>query len=148
MTTTTASPTPPGMTSWRWGWSMDIQTHQDIDAELCGAALELREGFSRVRLETTLRMAVDEPGLVHGGFIFGLADYAAMIAVNHPSVVLGGANVKFLKPVNAGEVVVAEAAVRSANGRKRSVDVICRRGEERVFEGEFACFVLDRHVLG
>jgi acyl-coenzyme A thioesterase PaaI-like protein len=44
-------------------------------------------------------MAADQRGLVHGGFTFGLADYAAMVAVNDPNVVLGAAEVRFLAPV-------------------------------------------------
>ena len=74
---------------------MNIQTHKSIDQELCGKPLELGDGHSRVELITTDRMAVDKTGLVHGGFIFGLADYAAMIAVNHPNVVLGASDVRF-----------------------------------------------------
>ncbi|HKL82437.1 MAG TPA: thioesterase, partial [Desulfobacter sp.] len=78
---------------------MNIITHQLIDNELCGTPLMVENGKSRVEYTTTSRMAADDSGLVHGGFIFGLADYAAMLAVNHPNVVLGGADVKFLKPV-------------------------------------------------
>jgi acyl-coenzyme A thioesterase PaaI-like protein len=92
-------------------------------------------------------MQVDASGLVHGGFVFGLADYAAMIAVNHPNVVLGAANVKFLKPVVVADVVQATATVREEKGKKRVVAVQVLRKDEPVFEGEFICFVLDRHVL-
>ncbi len=93
-------------------------------------------------------MSVDQTGLVHGGFIFGLADHAAMIAVNHPNVVLGAAEVRFLKPVKAGETVVAKAKVEEKEGKKNSVTVSVSRGEEIVFEGMFTCFVLEKHVLG
>jgi len=127
---------------------MDILTHRDIDQELCGNPLELGEGFSRVELRTTSRMAVDATGLVHGGFIFGLADYAAMIAVNHPNVVLGTADVRFLKPVKTGEVVVADARANEKEGRKQSVSVTVRSSDTEVFVGRFMCFVLDKHVLG
>jgi acyl-coenzyme A thioesterase PaaI-like protein len=48
-------------------------------------------------------MVVDAHGLVHGGFVFGLADYAAMLAVNDPNVVLGAAEARFLKPVRRGD---------------------------------------------
>ncbi len=126
---------------------MEIRTHQKIDRELCGEPAVVEPGFSRVTLTATPRMAADARGLVHGGFLFGLADYAAMIAVNHPNVVLGGATVKFLRPVRIHEAVTAEARVDSVQGKKHrvSVRVTCRK--ETVFEGEFACFVLERHVL-
>jgi uncharacterized protein (TIGR00369 family) len=121
---------------------MNIQTHQLIDADLCGRPVRLEDGFSLVSLLTTPRMSVDALGLVHGGFIFGLADYAAMIAVNHSHVVLGAADVKFIKPVRVGETILAEARQTRAEGKKRFVSVQIMRDEEKVFEGAFVCFVL------
>lgn len=126
---------------------MEIITHQKINQELCGRPLEVKEGYSRVELVTTESMVADQSSLVHGGFIFGQADYAAMIAVNHPNVVLGGADVKFLKPVQAGETIVAEARVNAIDGKKNTVEVVVTRGEEKVFSGTFFCFVLGKHVL-
>jgi len=126
---------------------MDIHTHQAIKARLCGKALELAEGTSRVGLALIDEMAVDETGLVHGGFIFGLADYAAMIAVNHPNVVLGAADVKFLKPASVGSFVVAEAKVEEVQGNKQWVAVSVSRNQETLFQGLFTCFILEKHIL-
>jgi uncharacterized protein (TIGR00369 family) len=126
---------------------MTIQTHQGINRECFGIPVDLEEGVSRVDLQTTRSMAVDETGLVHGGYIFGLADYAAMIAVNHPNVVLGSSEVKFLKPVRAGETVIATATAETRQGKKQIVVVTVMRDGEAVFSGSFTCFVLDRHVL-
>ena len=124
-----------------------INTHKEIDPGLCGKPLDTGDGFSKVVLKTLDSMKVDETGLVHGGFIFGLADYAAMIAVNHPNVVLGAADVKFLKPVKAGATAVAEARVESSEGKKSIVTVTVEVDSETVFKGVFACFVLEKHVL-
>lgn len=126
---------------------MEIRTHHKIDPELCGNPLAVDAGFSRVELTATERMAVDTSGLVHGGFIFGLADYAAMIAVNEPFVVLGGAEVKFLKPIRVGDIVTAEATVTERKGKKHTVSVTADRDREPVFSGVFICFVLEKHVL-
>lgn len=126
---------------------MNINTHLGINESLCGTAVELCEGFSRVSFTATEQMSADDRGLVHGGFLFGSADYAAMLAVNDPTVVLGSAETKFLKPVVVGEVVEARAQVESESGKKRTVSVIMARGEEIVFEGRFVCFVLGKHVL-
>ncbi len=127
---------------------MNIRTHKEIDRKLCGSPLLVEDGLSRVELTVTKNMAVDETGLVHGGFIFGLADYAAMIAVNHPNVVLGAAEVKFLKPVKMGETVTAEARVEQREGKKHKVSVVVSSVDENIFSGVFTCFVLDKHVLG
>lgn len=127
---------------------MNVITHQLINNELCGTPVMAENGKSRVELTTTPKMAADESGLVHGGFIFGLADYAAMLAVNHPNVVLGGADVKFLKPVKAGQLVHAQAQVTSEAGKKQMVSVEVKHEEDVVFKGDFSCFVLEKHVLG
>ena len=127
---------------------MDIITHQAIDPDLCGRPVEVKDGYSHVQLETSQAMAADQTGLVHGGFIFGLADYAAMIAVNHPNVVLGAADVKFLKPVRVGEKVIAKAQIEEVQGKKHWVAVSVSAGDETIFQGMFTCFVLAKHVLG
>jgi uncharacterized protein (TIGR00369 family) len=124
-----------------------IVTHQRIDTRLCGEPIEVTDGSSRISLTADTAMVVDEQGLVHGGFIFGLADHAAMIAVNHPNVVLGASEVRFLKPVRTGDRVIAEARVTVDQGKKKVVEVVVDRQGEVVFSGSFTCFVLDRHVL-
>lgn len=126
---------------------MKIKTHRKIDTELCGTPLEVGQGFSRVEFHAIERMAVDESGLVHGGFVFGLADYAAMIAITHPNVVLGAAEVRFLVPVQTGDTLLAEARVVLSEGKKQVVEVVVQREGEIVFEGAFTCFVLEKHVL-
>jgi acyl-coenzyme A thioesterase PaaI-like protein len=126
---------------------MKIDTHRHIDQSLCGRPLSVESGNSQIELMTTPQMATDEQGLVHGGFIFGAADYAAMIAVNHPHVVLGASDVKFLKPVRVGETVVAKAQVQEVRGKKYWVSVSVTKDGEVIFQGMFTCFVLDKHVL-
>ena len=97
--------------------NMKIITHEEINSGLCGTPIHVEPDFSRIELKTDDSMKVDKQGLVHGGFVFGLADYAAMLAVNDPNVVLGGADVKFLKPVKAGEILIAEAKTALKNGK-------------------------------
>jgi uncharacterized protein (TIGR00369 family) len=129
------------------GVMMNIETHKNTSAALCGTPVKIGEGYSLVSLVTTGEMGVDDFGLVHGGFVFGLADYAAMIAVNHPNVALGGANVRFLKPVRVGDTLMAEARMVKKEGRKQEVGVRVARDGENVFEGSFVCFSLEKHVL-
>ncbi|MCP4204614.1 MAG: PaaI family thioesterase [bacterium] len=126
---------------------MDLRTHPDIDRRLCGEPVELGEGFASVELKATPEMVVDEHRLVHGGFVFGLADHAAMLAVNHPNVVLGQANSRFLKPVREGEILLAVAEIVRRDGRKKTVQVEVRRGNDTVMSAELVCYELDHHVL-
>ncbi|HEY0087419.1 MAG TPA: hotdog domain-containing protein [Candidatus Lokiarchaeia archaeon] len=126
---------------------LDIKTHQKINNKYCGIPIELKEGYSKVKLMTINEMVLDETGLIHGGFIFSLADYAAMLAINHPFVVLGGASVKFLRPVKKGEELLAEAFLENIEKKKSVVNVKIQRKEELVFNGEFYCYVPNKHVL-
>ncbi|MDP2311880.1 MAG: PaaI family thioesterase [Pseudomonadota bacterium] len=126
---------------------MTPNTHLGIDVTLVGAPVALSEGRATVHLTTTDSMAADARGLVHGGFVFGLADYAAMLAVNDPNVVLGAADTRFLAPVRVGDRVVAEAERVEVKGKKHVVKVVGRVAERAVFEGTFTTFVLDGHVL-
>lgn len=125
----------------------DPQTHLAMDPSLCGEPVALSEDRATVELKTLGSMVADERGLVHGGFIFSLADYAAMLAINHPNVVLGAAQTKFLRPVTVGDKVVADAHVDRRDGKKIFVQVKVSRGEDVVFEGEFTCFTPSKHVL-
>jgi hypothetical protein len=69
------------------------------------------EGFSRVEFYAIDRMAVDESVMIYGRFVFRLVDYAAMIEVDYPNVVLGDADVLFMLPVRTGDTFMAEAKV-------------------------------------
>lgn len=126
---------------------MHVRTHGRIDAGLCGRPISLEAGRATVELEASATMAADEHGLVHGGFVFGLADHAAMLAVNEPNVVLVSAEVKFLRPVRPGEKLTAQAAVTSAEPPRYAVSCTVSRQGEAVFEGRFSCHVPKQHVL-
>ena len=123
------------------------KTHIGIDHALCGTPVEIREDYATVRFEALPQMAADGTGLVHGGFIFGLADHAAMLAVNHPNVVLGAADVRFLAPVKVGDEVLASAQVAVSEGKKRVIAVSASVDEVEVLRGTLTAFVLDNHVL-
>ncbi len=127
---------------------MTPQTHLAINPRLCGHPGSLRAGGATVTLATVPEMAADGRGLVHGGFVFGAADYAAMLAVNDPNVVLGAAESRFLAPVCIGQSVVLDAEVTEGKGRKQTVAVVGWVDETQVFSGTFTTFVLDQHVLG
>lgn len=122
------------------------QTHLLISPEWVGQTVALAEGRAEAQLTTRSEMVADDRGLVHGGFTFGLADYAAMLAVNDPHVVLGAAEVRFLAPVALGETMLAIAEVVEGSGKKRLVKCTVST-DHPVFEGTFTCFVLPGHVL-
>jgi acyl-CoA thioesterase len=126
---------------------MELKTHLKIDHSLSGEVVLLEEGYAKVELKTTDLMRADEEGLVHGGFCFSAADFAAMAAVNDPNVVLAKSESKFLAPVRAGEIVVFEASVISHEKNKYVVEVTGNVEQTDVFKGIFYTVVLKEHVL-
>lgn len=124
-----------------------VKTHDKADPGLLGKPVILEEGKAVIELTATKEMVVDDRGLVHGGFTFGVADYAAMLAVNDPYVVLGSADVKFTAPVKVGERMVATGLVESVKGKRRDVSVEVSVDDRVVLRGYMTCYVLERHVL-
>jgi acyl-coenzyme A thioesterase PaaI-like protein len=122
-------------------------THLGINHALCGEPVSLGDGTATTRFTATANMAADDRGLVHGGFVFGLVDHAAMLAVNHPFVVLGSADTRFLAPVRVGDEVVATATRTEQKGKKYVLQVSAKVGEREVLSGTMTAFVLDAHVL-
>jgi 3-hydroxymyristoyl/3-hydroxydecanoyl-(acyl carrier protein) dehydratase len=70
-----------------------------------------------------------------------------MLAVNHPNVVLGSAQTKFLAPVTTGETMRAEATIKNMDSRKSEVNVDVTVDGKKVFTGTLQCYSLEKHVL-
>ena len=124
-----------------------LSTHEQVNNDLCGEVLVLERGYVETRLRTIPEMVADDIGLIHGGFIFGAADYAAMLAVNEKNVVLVASTCQFLSPVKFHDEVKFIARVRHKEGRKRNINVEGYVLDIKVFEGEFKTVVTERHVL-
>lgn len=124
-----------------------IRTHVRADPRWVGRITAHGEGTARATVDALPEMAVDDRGLIHGSFVFGVMDLAAMVAVNHPNVVLGGSSLRLVAPVRVGDRVEAEATGGAVGARKREVQVTATVDGRPVAKGTFTCFVLDRHVL-
>jgi len=127
---------------------MAVKTHRRANPRLLGKPISVRDDIEAVvEPEASDEMAVDERGLIHGGFTFGLADYAAMLAVNHPYVILAASRVRFLAPVKVGGLMRVRAEVVEREGRRREVAVEVYLGSEKVLTGTMTCYTLEGHVL-
>ena len=126
---------------------MKLNTHLKLDNKLNGNIIELKDDYAKVQLETNEMMVADEQGLIHGGFIFCAADFAAMACVNDPYVVLAKSETKFTAPVKLGDIVMLEANITEKNGIKSTVNVEARVGDKTIFKGIFYTATLDKHVF-
>lgn len=128
-----AAPSQPGGL-----FAIDAMTPQQI-AEAVGVEMLARDTASQalgMRLEkiapghARMSMTVREDMLnghqtCHGGFIFTLADSAFAFACNsaNKATVAAGANIDFLAPGKAGDVLTAEAVEQSRSGRTGVYDI-------------------------
>jgi acyl-CoA thioesterase len=101
------------------------------DAASLGVGMELLEagqGRAVVRMAVTPAM-VNGHGIAHGGYVFMLADSAFACACNShgPVTVAAGADIAFLVPARAGDVLTATAAERALRGRSGIYDVTVSR---------------------
>ena len=91
-----------------------------------------------VRMTVTETM-VNGHDIGHGGYIFTLADSAFALACNSRGAltVAAGADIVFVQAARLGDVLVAEARVRTSYGRSGVADVTVRRESDGSVVAEF-----------
>jgi acyl-coenzyme A thioesterase PaaI-like protein len=124
-----------------------LKTYELIKNSLSGYLMKLEDDYAKVSLKCISDMSVDNKGLIHSGFMFNAANFAAIAAINEPNSILVGSKTKFLAPVKIDDVVIFEADSRFSDSRKRDIDVIGKVDGVKVFEGEFYCVVMNEHIL-
>jgi len=79
---------------------------------------------------------VNGHGITHGAFVFAVADTAFACACNShgPLTVAAAADIMFIAPSHAGDVLEARAVERTRFGRSGIYDVTVRRGDEVIAE--------------
>jgi acyl-CoA thioesterase len=95
------------------------------------------QGEGRAVTRMTIRAdMVNGHAIAHGGLIFTLADTAFACACNSygPVTVAASADIVFVAPAREGDVLVAEAVVRTRFGRSGLYDVTVRRDADVIAE--------------
>jgi acyl-CoA thioesterase len=115
-----------------------VETMMASDAASRMLGIELLgygNGWARTRLTVRDDM-VNGHDICHGGVIFSLADTAFACACNSwgPVTVAAGADIAFIAPGRRGDVLVAEARLRTGYGRNGVYDVTVTRGEQVIAE--------------
>jgi acyl-CoA thioesterase len=93
----------------------------------------VEQGEGRAVTRMTVREdMVNGHAIAHGGLVFTLADTAFACACNSfgPVTVASSAEIVFVAPARAGDVLVAEAVLRTRFGRSGIYDVTVRRDDE------------------
>ena len=91
-----------------------------------------------VRMAVGVHM-VNGHDIAHGGYLFALADSAFAIACNSRGAltVAAGADIVFVASAHLGDVLVAQAQVRTAYGRSGVTDVTVTRESDGAVIAEF-----------
>lgn len=118
----------------------DDPVAQMLAADRASAALGIEviehgPGWARARMTVRPDM-VNGHDIAHGGLVFALADTAFACACNGwgSVTVAAGADISFVRPARTGELLEAEARVRSRSGRSGIYDVTVRRDDEVIAE--------------
>jgi acyl-CoA thioesterase len=120
------------------GQSGPVETMMASDAASRMLGIELLDygtGWARVQLTVTGDM-VNGHGICHGAVIFAVADTAFACACNSwgPVTVAAGADIVFIAPGRTGDLLTAEARMRSSYRRSGIYDVTVTRGEDLIAE--------------
>ncbi|GAB3050955.1 hydroxyphenylacetyl-CoA thioesterase PaaI [Intrasporangium mesophilum] len=101
-------------------------------------ALVVEQDHAVVRMAIRDDM-VNGHAICHGGYIFTLADSCFALACNSRGhlTVAAGADISFTAPGRLGDVLVAEAVVRSSFGRSGITDVTVKRESDGQIIAEF-----------
>jgi acyl-coenzyme A thioesterase PaaI-like protein len=112
--------------------------------EVIGDLIHVKLGQEGISvLETDKDMAFRRTSIVRGHHIFAQANSLAVALVDAEIALTGTAIVKYLRPVKAGERLVAKAEILSRSGRRHVVKVTTQIGHEDVFAGEFTVFAVE-----
>jgi acyl-CoA thioesterase len=116
--------------------SVDAMMAKDEASRALGIELvDQGEGWAVTRMTVRDDM-VNGHAIAHGGLVFALADTAFACACNSfgPVTVAASADIVFVAPARAGDILVAEAVLRTRFGRAGLYDVTVRRDEDVIAE--------------
>ena len=119
------------------------------ESEIIGELVDLNLNQSGISLlETTAEMAFERTRVVRGHHIFSMAESLAMAVIDARVALTGVANVKYIKPVFAGEKLLAKANIVKVRGNKYFVHVKIYVKQNQVFRGKFILVVIEEETRG
>lgn len=114
------------------------------DQELIGELLELvigKTAFSELMIDESMVLA--KARVARGHYLFAQANSLAIALVDAPMALTGSVELKFIRPVQLGEVVIAEGKVLKRKQNKYWVQVSEKVGSEEVLRGNWVLFAFE-----
>lgn len=112
--------------------------------EFVGELVDIQPGKSAISiLDTSKDMVFENSQVVRGQHIYAQAESIALAIIDESVALTGVANIKYKRPVFAGEKLVAKAEVIRRRGNKYFVWVMIYIKQQEVFRGKFILVSMD-----
>lgn len=125
----------------------DLEVCTGMSSAVVGQLLELYRNKAVVRFSPTEKMIIDESKMIHAGFVFNAASFAAMAAINKKHSVLIASDVKFLAPIELGHEVTFKAEAVQSDTKKCEVKVEGYLLDIKIFDSLFHIAVFDKKIF-
>lgn len=125
----------------------DLQICTSMHASIVGELVELYRDKAITRFKPTDKMIMDESKMIHAGFVFNAASFAAMAAINKKHSVLIASDVKFLAPIELGHEVTFRAEAVQSDTKKCEVKVEGYLLDIKIFDSLFHIAVFDKKIF-
>ena len=125
----------------------DLQVCTSMPSNIVGELVELYRDKAVVRFRPNERMIMDESKMIHAGFVFNAASFAAMAAINKKYSVLIASDVKFLAPIELGHEITFKAQAIQSDTKKCEVKVEGFLLDIKIFDSLFHIAVFDKKIF-
>lgn len=125
----------------------DLVVCKTLKSDLCGVIIRMSDEEVLIKFTPNEQMVGDENNLIHSGFIFNAANYAAMCLVNQAHSFTIGAEVQFLAPIELEQEMLFLATMKYANDKKYKVLVKGTLLDIKIFEATFHISVFDKQLF-
>lgn len=127
--------------------NIELLACTSLKSEMCGSIIKMTYEEVITKFVPTKQMISDESNLIHSGFIFNAANYAAMCLVNQPHAITIGAEVEFLAPVEFEQEMMFLATIKQSNAKKFEINVKGTLLDIKIFEAIFHIAVFDKQLF-
>lgn len=125
----------------------DLEVCTAMSPNVVGELVDLAKNKATVRFAPGDKMIMDDNKMIHAGFVFNSASFAAMAAINKKYSVLIAADVKFLAPIEPGHEVIFKAEALQNDIKKCEVKVEGFLLDIKIFDSIFHIAVFDKKIF-
>lgn len=114
--------------------------------EFVGELIDITPGKNAISIfDTDKSLVFRKTKVVKGQYIYAMAETLALAIVDAKAALTGVANIKYKRPVYAGERLVAKGEIVRTRGNKFFVWVFIYVNQQEVFRGKFILVAIDEN---